>query len=182
MGTFRNYLNDAKTVNEIIRMFGEQNELISFYLEEGNHILIKSENVEIISRLINGEFPNYKEIIPKNFSFSFLFERALLISKVKAVSAFSGNSNNIMFLFEKNTLTLSAKESGAGEGNSTITLEKPFTSNPLLITFNWRFLLDGLEGVDSEKVEMKINSEVQPIPFEPGHKTNFFYLLMPIKH
>lgn len=177
------FILPSKTVNEIIRIFGDKKENLSFFTGDKNQILIEGENIQLVSRLIEGEFPNYQSIIPQKFLFEIVISRMILISKIKAISAFSSRTNDIIFTFQKNKIEISAKESGSGEGSAEMFMENQNITEKLSIVFNWKYLLDGLESIDSDEVAFSFNSSSQPALLKPAiSNPDFLYIIMPIKN
>jgi len=180
------FILPLKSVNEVIRVFNESNtseEELSLVHGEQNQTLVKGEQIELISRVIEGEFPRYQEIIPEKTTFTINVPRSLLIPKIRAMSVFSSRSHDVVLTFLENKIEISARESGAGEGKATLKLNtKSSVKKNLSVIFNWKFLLDGLENIDTDEVVFKLNSEVQPVLLTSAGDKNFLYILMPIKN
>lgn len=177
------FILPLKTVNEIIRIFSDKKEDLLFFTEDKNQILIEGENIQFISRLIEGEFPNYQDIIPKKFLFEIVISRTVLISKIRAISAFSSRTNDIVFTFQKNKIEISAKEPGAGEGSTVMSFKNQTIPEKISIMFNWKYILDGLESIDSDDVIFNFNSNSQPALLKPAvSNPDFLYIIMPIKN
>ena len=184
------FILPLKAVSETLRIFGNISDVdeLTFSLESKNQVLIEGGAVQLISRLIDGEFPNYSVIVPQNFRFTATLPLKTLSSKIKAVSSFSARSNDLLLTFTKNKLELSARDASSGEGMAVLEIPPAsFSQNapsfePLSIVFNWRFFLDGLESIDSDTVSIGITSEVEPARIKsPTDDPSFFYVLMPIK-
>lgn len=176
----------GKTVQELMRVLsnlesgelGEDQEL-RFYLAE-NQILFTVDSVELISRLINGHYPDYKQIIPTKSQTEVLVEKAEIIRAVKAAALFSKTGiNDITLLFFKNKITVSAFSGASGE--SQIELEAEVTGGDNEVTINYRYLLDGLNNIEGDMVRLSILNNTTPCVLKPEKEENYLYIVMPIR-
>lgn len=146
---------------------------------------IKTEIIDCVSKIVQGAFPDYKSIIPQNFHTRAVIDRDALARAVKATSLFSrGGLNDIACRFNPSdgahgTVTLSSANAGVGE--NTVTLEAEMTGGENGITLNYRYLLDGLSHIESERVAMGIVDTQSPCVLRPVGKDDFTYLIMPIR-
>ena len=169
-----------KTVQEVIRIFSNE-EPINIYIDP-NQISFKNDNLELISRLIDGEYPDYEQIIPKNEDVEIVINKNHFINSLKLVSNFSSKINDIKLKLgegKKNLEVYSANQY-LGENNYFIPIKlkgKDFGE----VKFNWRYLLDGLKNIDSENVIFNINGDIKPAVLKSTEDTSYFYILMPIK-
>lgn len=176
----------GKTVQELLRVLnnlesgelGEDQEL-KFYLAE-NQILFTVESVELISRLINGHYPDYKQIIPAKSQTEILVEKSEIVRAVKAAALFSKTGiNDITLLFFKNKITVSAFSGASGE--SQIELEAEVTGGDNEITINYRYLLDGLNNIEGDMVRLSVLNNTTPCVLKPEKDENYLYIVMPIR-
>ena len=176
----------AKTVQELLRILnnieggemGEEQEL-KIYLSE-NQILFTFDSVELISRLINGHYPDYKQIIPANSQTDVLIERSELTRAVKAAALFSKTGiNDITLLFSKGKMLVSSFSGMSGE--SQIELEANVTGTDNEVTINFRYLLDGLNNIEGDMVRLNILNNTTPCVLRPEKDTSYLYIVMPIR-
>lgn len=187
------FILPQKAAKEIINIFNEKEEDLTIYFSS-NQVLFETPlsettypEIQLTSRLIEGEYPNYKEIIPQKTETQIIFKVGELINKIKSASLFSGKTNEIKLKIdlEKNQLMLFSQDSSIGEYKDFLDVE--IKGSPCEISFNHRFLLDGLlnialdQGKDSEAVLELINSEKPGILRPKGSDENYLYLIMPIK-
>lgn len=135
--------------------------------------------ISLVSRLIEGSFPDYKEIIPKDFKTEGLFLKEEIYSKIKTTSLFSSKIQDIKLNFnpKNKKLLLSASSSNIGEAKSSVKGE--IKGNEIEVNVNWKFLLDGLSVIDSSEVILGLNDNVSPIMILPVGDKSYFYILMP---
>lgn len=176
----------AKTIQELLRVLnnlegselGDDQEL-KFYLSE-NQILFTVDSVELISRLINGHYPDYKQIIPTKSHTDVLVERAELVRAVKAAALFSKTGiNDITLLFSKNKVLVSSFSGTSGE--SQIELEAAVTGEDNEVTINYRYLLDGLNNIEGGQVRLGVLNNTTPCVLRPEKDNSYLYIVMPIR-
>lgn len=169
-----------KTIQEVIRIFPENQEMTICI--DPNQILFKSEDQELISRLIDGQYPDYEQIIPKNIETELVVNREKLFNAVKLVSSFSGRVNDIKMRLKDGSKALEIYSASQylGENNYLIPV-KSKGDEFKEITFNWRYLLDGLKVIKSENIFLGVNGDAKPALIKAPEETNYFYILMPIK-
>ncbi len=176
---FPNLLIPYRNVVEIMRIFENESGDIKI-IPNKNQLFIFSDRIKFVSRLTEGTFPDYEEIIPKSFSTDVAVDKMLFSSNLKAASVFSGKLNEVKIeVVSPKLIKLQSSNSDFGESVTEIPAE--VKGEKLKITFNHRYLTDGLRFVPSEKVLLRFNGENKPL-FITGVKDNsFLYLVMPMK-
>jgi len=175
----------AKTVQEVVRIFADGSEdsgqELKIYLSD-NQILFADNNTELVSRLIEGQFPDYQQIIPKNHKTTAIINRQELTRAVKASSLFSKtgiNDVNLDLPQDKNEVVVSSASGQTGESVISITAGVKGVDNGVVV--NHRYLLDGLNNIDSENVKLEITDNNTPCILRPEKDSNYLYIIMPIK-
>ncbi len=145
-------------------------------MEETNHPLF-----QIISRLIEGEYPNYQEIIPKGFKTQIVLSKEEFLNQIKIASLFGGKINEVKLRLDpqKETIEISSQSPELGENKSQ--LSGKTKGEKADVSFNWKFLQDGLLNIKSSEVILEINGETGPGVLRPVGDQNYVYILMPIK-
>lgn len=181
---FRTELDDIKiiipfkTIQETIKIC-EDEKKVKIYID--NHqILFNFEDVELISRLIEGSFPDYEAIIPQDIQTSVYINKEELFNAVKLASVFVGKVSDIKIKTEEDKMEISGRESAIGENKTNLEAEIKGEKQELVV--NWRYLLDGLKGMESNNIFMGLNGEIKPILIKSEKEENYFYILMPIKN
>ena len=135
-------------------------------------------NFTLTAKLIEGNYPNYRQVIPSGFKFTVEIPTAALLSKIEAVSlVLSENSSFIVMDFEDNKLKLAASSAEVGDANDEIDVE--YSGDDFNVSFNPAFLADPLKATDAEMVKFKLNDSVTPVAIEAGE--GFLYVIMPIR-
>ena len=169
-----------KTIQEVLRVFNDD-QLLTIYFDS-NQILFKNKDLEIISRVIDGSYPDYEQIIPKSLDTELVLSKDYLINALKLVSSFSGKNNDVnLTIQDKRLLKVYLTNQNLGENNYLVPVKingEDFEG----VSFNWRFLLDGLKVIDSDNIIFGVNGNNKPAIIKSPDNTNYFYILMPIKN
>ncbi|MCF7906712.1 DNA polymerase III subunit beta [Patescibacteria group bacterium] len=180
--TERNVIVPLRALQEIVKIIKtDQEEEVELYLSE-NQILFTYQDIEIISRIINGTYPDYKQTIPTNIKTKALLNREEFVRIVKSASFFvkSGvNDINLKFIPKKNQLIVSSLNNQVGENEAII--DSDITGDPNEIIFNYRYLIDGLNNMSGSEVILEIVNDNSPGLIKSEEDPSYFYLIMPIK-
>lgn len=171
-----------KTVQELIRILGDQEKdgIVEILIEQ-NQVLFKIPDTQIISRLIEGTYPNYERLISKQFETSLILNREEFIEVVRIGSLFSGRINDVKLrvIPKKSLVEVFAQDVEIGENLSEIRGE--IKGKDVEIVFNHKYLLDGLSNISSDKIMLGLNGEINPGILKPVGDPNYIYVIMPIK-
>lgn len=167
-----------KTINEINKILNDSDDL-KIFIDE-NQILFKTQRFELISRLTSGSFPDYEPIIPKNFKSEIILNKEEFVSAIKLNSVLSGKTLaiNIKINSNKKTIDIFSADQTLGEGKYTLAAK--ITGEEQQISFNWKYLLDGLKNINSEEVFIGLNEENKPALIKAINDNYYFYIVMPI--
>jgi DNA polymerase-3 subunit beta len=143
-----------------------------------NHVVFGADGTWLTTRRIDGQFPNYRQLLPEQFEYEVVLPREEILEVVRRVSLMAQRNSPIRLRFAGGELTVSAITQDIGEARES--LPAPFTGDPLEIGFNAEFLRDGLESVDSESITFKLISPLRPAVLE-GEGDDYVYLIMPIR-
>ena len=176
-----------KTVKEIVNIFNEKQGELKIYfspnqamfeypMEETTHA-----EIQIISRLIEGEYPNYQEIIPKKYTTKLVLNKDEFLNQIKTASLFSGRINEVKIKAnpEKDKIEIFSQSSEIGEYQSSVSGK--IEGEPVEISFNHRFLLDGLLSIKTPEIIFELNKESGPGVLKAVGDDTYIYVVMPIK-
>lgn len=175
----------ARALRELEQILktAKKNESISLYVGEGQVVFQLGEQ-NLTSRKLDGGYPNYNQLIPREFSRIVILERKRLISTLERVSVLANqNPNNNLVRFSLNnteeqvTLSVEAQELGSAKES----LPAQITGEDLEIGFNIKYLMEGLKVMSSNDIKMQFNEPNQPIIINPLGKLKMTYLLMPVR-
>ena len=171
-----------RTILEVIRILSEKEEQEDVKITlANNQILFDFNNTQVISRLIDGQYPDYQQIIPSKSEIEVVVDRTELINNIKIASLFTGKVNDIkMFVNpKKSIIEISSKDADIGENKSKI--EAEIKGKEVEVMFNYRYILDGLNNIYSDKVVISLNDNIKPVLIRPVGDINYSYVVMPIK-
>ena len=169
-----------KTTLEASRIIGNQKGNVEMIFSE-TQAAITFNDTQIISRLVDGQYPDYKQIIPTNFLCTSVVDKSQFVSALKAASVFGQSSNSVQVELssEKQLLVLSSSSSDLGD--SSVELSAKITGTGTSLILNYHYLLDCLSSIDSENVVFKTIDDNSPSLLLPETKNDYIYLVMPIK-
>lgn len=166
-----------KTAQEIVRIVGDKDEVI--IQKDPNQILFTSDTFSLISRLVEGNYPDYTAILPKTFETEIRINRQELMNSIKLAGVFSSKVNEVKIKIgeDKKTIEIFSLDQ-TGENNCTLSAK--VNGKPKEIGYNWKYLLDGLRALKTEEVFWGINEENKPSLIRSPQEGSYFYVVMPI--
>lgn len=177
----------ARTIQEILRVVGADSgedidpKEIIFYLSE-NQCLFVIGGTEIVSRLIDGRYPDYRQIIPERHTSRVTIDKHELGRAVKAAALFSKtgvNDVDVKINADTKKMTVSAASGQSGEHTSDLSIDVIGTDVSIIL--NSRYLLDVLNVLIEEKVVLEFADENTPCVVRDGEKKDYLYIIMPIR-
>lgn len=173
----------ARTFTEVVRIAAEMKaEEVGFTMLAGkNQVVFTLPQVQIFSRLIDGEFPNIEKIIPATCKTKVVVDKEGLLQSVKTASLFArGAANIIKMKIEKEGIRLSANAPQIGDDEDFI--DAKVEGEPVEVAFNYRFLLDLLANIPGTEVVFETSGSLTPGLFKPGSPTPpFLHVIMPVR-
>ena len=136
----------------------------------------------ITTRLLEGQYPNYRQLIPKNFERQLTLDRKQLMAALERIGVLADQRNNIVKLSiggTQQTLALSVEAQEVGSGREEMPAQ--VTGDDLDIAFNVRYLLEGLRALPSAEVQLQCNSSTSPAILTPVSGLQMTYLVMPVQ-
>ncbi len=168
-----------KTINELSKLLSENNDEIEIDISS-NKIIFYIDNLILISKLIDGNFPDYTKVIPNNNQNHLLINRLSLLSAVDRVSTIANDkSPSIKFKLLKNLVNLST----INNENSTATedIEANYDGQEIEIGFNSKYIMDILDNLDSDEIKISFNDNTTPIIAQENTSSEIMYVLMPMR-
>ena len=170
----------SKILNEIIKMTAlVEDETVKLY-QKDSKIVIKSERTMTVSRLIEGQYPKYNQLIPDNYAKNAVVNVSRLISALERVSVMVNEKTNIVRLtLSDNNMKLEAYAPNAGKGEDNIDID--YTDEELNIAFNYKFVLEVLRNIESDNVKIGMNSPLSATKFSPDNDDDYLCIIMPVQ-
>jgi DNA polymerase III subunit beta len=169
----------ARALQELARIAQQApSDALSVSVGQNQVVFELGENV-LSSRLIDGQFPNYRQLLPESVEHELRLSSPELTDVVRRISLLAQKNAPLRLSFSEGTLTVSAQTPDVGEASEAVPV--PFHGEPFEIGFNPDFLRDGLESIDSEELVLKLISPLRPGLIESPDSGDFVYLIMPIR-
>src|SRR5262245_6334689 len=166
----------ARALQELARIAAGTDEVQLGVLD--NHVVFGSDGAWLTTRRIDGQFPNYRQLLPEQFEHELQLPREEVLEVVRRVALMAQRNSPLRLRFADGELTVSAQTQDVGEARET--LPAPFAADAMEIGFNADFLREGLESIDSPTVRIKLISPLRPAVLE-GESDDYTYLIMPIR-
>lgn len=166
----------ARALQELTRI-AQAGERIELGVHE-NQVIFSTGDALLTTRRIDGQFPNYKQLVPEAFDHELALPREELLKVVRRVAVMAQRNSPLRLRFGDGELTVSAQTQDVGEARESLPVS--FSSEPLEIGFNAEFLRDGIDSVAGEQLRLKLISPLRPAVLQ-GEDDSFLYLIMPIR-
>ena len=170
----------ARSLNELSRFLDEGDEVITVKIEQ-NFLMVDLGHTMIMTRLLSGEFINYKQIIPSEFDTNVIINKEQFKNSLDRASILSrGEKNNLVKIDIKENLLylISASEDGASLKES---ISINLVGKDMTIAFNVRYLLDCMKAVSDEFIKINLNTPVNPCVITPCDSDKYLYLILPVR-
>ncbi len=179
------FITPSRTLVEVSRIISMlKDDTVKFVLKK-NKIVFEFENVTFQSRLIDGTYPKYQQLIPTTNEKTVAIDREELIKAIELVSVMVNERTNIVkFNFENNGLEISTDTPESGSGKDFLDIEYSYEN--LLIAFNYKYVLDSLKNMDSKNVKVEMSTNLSASIFKPEAENeeednNYICLIMPVQ-
>ena len=166
------------TVLEALRLLSGVESEVEVRIAD-NQISLIGEDFELVSRLVDGRYPDYRKVVPERFLSKALVRRDQLENAIKVAALFSSSISDVKLQCQEKTFSVSAKNASKGEGEATI--EAALKGEPFDISLNYHYLLDGLKAIQDEKVVMQFTGKGSPFVMRPASEDPTVYIIMPLR-
>jgi DNA polymerase III subunit beta len=167
----------ARALTELARI-GQGAEQIELGVHE-NQVVFGVDGVWLTTRRIDGQFPNYKQLVPESFEHEVALPREELLDVVRRIAVMAQRNSPLRLRFAEGELSVSARTQDVGEAQES--LPAGFGGEPLEIGFNAEFLRDGIDSVTGETIRFRLISPLRPCVLQAEGADDFLYLIMPIR-
>ena len=169
----------AKSLTEICKFLEDNDEEINVYIQK-NFLMVEFDNTKIITRLIDGDFINYKQIIPKDFTTSITLSKTVFEEAIERTSVLSrvDRNNLVKFDIKEKLLTLT---SNSDIGNIKENIGVSLKGNDLTIAFNSRYFSECLRTISDEAIKINFNMPSSPCIVTPSDGDEYLYLILPVR-
>tara|TARA_B100001093_G_scaffold193474_1_gene186072 strand:+ start:345 stop:1460 length:1116 start_codon:yes stop_codon:yes gene_type:complete len=176
---FSSVILPRKTVFQLCTLLTDTSEKLSIQIAE-NKIKFSLGNIKLISKVIDGKFPDYKKVVPTNNDKSLIVASKDFINSIERVTSVSfDGKEGVKLAINKENIQLSVNSANSGEGNEII--KANFNSDNLNISFNSKYLIDIASEIEDKNLKMSLKDSVSPVLIEDNSDKNSYYVIMPMK-
>lgn len=170
----------SKTLLEFTKILaGTEDKTVSIIIKNGQ-VAFKLEDRFLVSRLLDGQYPKYKQLIPSNYEITAIAERDTLISALDRTATIVNEKTSVVkFDFDTDKLNLSADTPDVGDSSDQIEID--YKGDELSIAFNCRYVLDTLKVMDSDKVRLEFGGPLSSALIKPDSEEDYLCLVMPVQ-
>lgn len=175
------FLLPLRTCEELIKIceLSDDGEVV-FSVGNGE-VFIRTPNTSLYSRLTEGNFPEYQQIIPKQYLTSVVMDRQLIAGHIKRASIFSNKLNSVTLTLNPESKTCAIESSNRDIGDYKAEFKSDSKGSQVIIVFNFHYLLDGVESFTDESIFMGFNGDSNPLLIKSPKKESSLYVVMPMK-
>ena len=176
---FKSLILPRKTVYQLCSLLSEISEKLIMQIGE-NKIKFQIGNMKLISKVIDGKFPDYKKVVPTSNDKSLIVASKEFIDSIERVTSVSlDRKEGVKLTINKENIQLSVNSANSGEGNEKIKAQ--FNSESLNISFNSKYLIDIASEVEDKNLKMNFKDSISPVLIEDFSDKNSYYVIMPMK-
>ena len=173
----------ARSLHELSRILSDTDETVDIILAPSrNQIVFHIEGVDLVTRLIDGQFPNYQQVLPKGLTTKATVDRDQLLAAVRQASLIASSSANIVKLHVGKESEIGVTVSAAADvGDNKSDVEAKVEGDGTTIAFNARYLIDVLTNVDADQFSIELNGPLSPGVLRPVGDGQYVHVVMPVK-
>jgi len=174
----------ARALRELQRMLGHSSaseDTVAVYLDQGQ-VVFAWQNQRLTSRTLEGQYPAYRQLIPRQFERQVTLERKQFISTLERIAVLADQKNNIVKVsidHANQEITLSCEAQDVGSGTESMPAQ--ISGEDIDIAFNVKYLMEGLKELPSSEIQMHLNQSLTPVIFTPLGGLKMTYLAMPVQ-
>lgn len=174
------FLIPAKSLIEVTKLAKNASKLKIGLTTDGHQVVFVLDDIELVSRLIEGDFPPYQRIMPETFTTKLYLNKDEFAQAVKIASVFAKESANVVKLnIKTNSVDLTANAPQVGQNKASV--ESKVEGETLEIAFNYKFLTDFLNVCKSQEILIELNEPLTPGSFHDQSDPNFTHIIMPVR-
>ena len=173
----------ARTLRELERMLGmrQSDDTVTLHFEQGQ-IVFQGGEYRLTSRTLEGQYPAYRQLIPRQFQRQIAIDRRQLLSSVERIAVLADPKNNIVkFTIDSVNQQIDLSVESQDIGSATESMSAQVTGDSLDIAFNIKYLTDGLKALSTSNIQMQMNGGNSPVILTPLGGLKMTYLIMPVQ-
>ena len=167
------------TVTELVHMCGDIGGDVQIKYAD-NQVAFVGEDIELVSRVVDGTYPPYKNVIPEKFVSKVLIKRGELESNTRLAGLFASSISDVKIACAEDKLTITARNNDKGEIETDVSAV--LKNEPFEVSLNYRYILDGLKNMPGNDVVIEFTGIGSPLVMRPSDDKSFVYLIMPLRN
>ena len=167
-----------KTSQEVLRMV-KDDEIVRIFHDE-NQILFKTDSVELISRIIDGNFPDYSQLISNDFNTEISLNKEEFFNAIKLAGVFGQKNNEVRIKIHENKKIIEINSADQSLGENNYLLPAKIKGDIIEIFFNWKYLANALKVIKTEDIIIGLGEDAAPAIIKSTSDNSYFYILKPI--
>jgi DNA polymerase-3 subunit beta len=181
------FILPQRAAKELINIISDEEKTLRIYLSESQVLFetflstVNHPEINLISRQIEGEYPSYQEIIPKEGKTKITVNKEEFLKQIKTAGIFGGRTNEVVLKItaKEKQAEIFSQDADIGEANLNIPAKTEGSS--IKVSFNWKFLIDGLVNIKSSEIVFEFQGDDGPAVIRPVGDASYLYVVMPIK-
>jgi DNA polymerase-3 subunit beta len=172
----------AKALQEVIKMLDRGSSSTVAVKFDPGQIVFEWAEQRLTSRLLEAQYPNYRQLIPRQFAHQVTIDRKALLSGLERISVIADQHNNIVkmtIMPESQSISLSVDAQDVGSGQETIAAQ--ITGEGMDVAFNVKYLIEGLKVINTTEIQIQLNTPTSPAILSPLGSLKMTYLVMPVQ-
>jgi DNA polymerase III subunit beta len=181
------FILPQRAAKELINIINEEEKPLRIYLSESQVLFetflstVDHPEINLISRQIEGEYPSYQEIIPKEGKTKITVNKEEFLKQVKTAGIFGGRTNEIVLKISPKEKDMEIFSQDADVGEANLNIPAKIQGDALRVSYNWKFLIDGLMNIKSSEILFEFQGDDGPSIIRPVGDASYLYVVMPIK-
>jgi DNA polymerase-3 subunit beta len=172
----------ARALQEFLKLAGtspSEEETVSLTIQDGQ-IAFRTARYYVMSRLLDGQYPKYQQLIPQTNTHVVYANRHSLIASLERVAVMANERTNVVKMaFDSGSMSLVANTPDVGDSRDSLPVD--YAGEPLNIAFNYKYVLDALKVIDSDDVRVEMNGSLSPTLFKAKEENGYLCLVMPVQ-
>jgi DNA polymerase-3 subunit beta len=169
----------ARAMRELSRLITQEGADQVEIAMHRNQIVFRIAGIVLSSRLIEGQFPSYRQLLPETFEHEVRLPQGEFLDVARRVSQLAQRTAPLRLAFSEGEVTVAAETPDVGDARES--MPAPYSGDPLEIAFNPQFLIEGIESIDADEVALQLTSPLRPGLLRPLGREDYSYLVMPIR-
>lgn len=181
------FILPQRAAKELINIISDEEKTLRIYLSESQVLFetflstVNHPEINLISRQIEGEYPSYQEIIPKDGKTKITVNKEEFLKQIKTAGIFGGRTNEVVLKITAKEKQVEIFSQDADIGEASLNIPAKIEGSSIKVSFNWKFLIDGLVNIKSSEIVFEFQGDDGPAVIRPVGDVSYLYVVMPIK-